>query len=162
MVLTRKNTYVSRQLEICTNCFMNKQNVKGVKIEKKAYFLSLSQRTAISSLSIVGKSDLTDKIKQDFFQAVSILLYGCTPWTLTERMMKKLDGNYTRMLRVLWNKSWEQYPTKHLLHGHLTLVSQTIPIRRTRHAGHCWRHKDKFIREVLRWTPTYAGRPERT
>ena len=36
--------------------------------------------TAIDRLSIIWKSDLTDKIKRSFFQAavVSILLYGCT------------------------------------------------------------------------------------
>ena len=35
--------------------------------------------TAINRLSVIWKSDLTDKIKRSFFQAVvSILLYGCT------------------------------------------------------------------------------------
>ena len=54
--------------------------------------------TAIDRLSIIWKSDLTDKMKRSFFQAavVSILLYGCTTWTLTKRLEKKLDGNYTR------------------------------------------------------------------
>ena len=49
----------------------------------------------------------TDKMKRIFFQAavVSILLYGCTTWTLTKRLEKKLDGNYTRMLRAILNKS---------------------------------------------------------
>ena len=28
--------------------------------------------------TLLFKSDLTDKIKWDFFQAVSVLLYGCT------------------------------------------------------------------------------------
>ena len=39
---------------------------------------------------------LTDKMKRSFFQVavVSILLYGCTSWTLTKRMEKKLDGTY--------------------------------------------------------------------
>ena len=39
--------------------------------------------TAINSLSIIWKSDLTDKMKRSFFQAAvaSILLYGCTTWT---------------------------------------------------------------------------------
>ena len=57
--------------------------------------------TAIDRLSVIWKSDLTDEIKHSFFQAVvmSILLYECTTWTLTKRMEKKLDGNYTRMLR---------------------------------------------------------------
>ena len=50
--------------------------------------------TAIDRLSIIWKSDLTDKMKHSFFQAavVSILLYGCTTWTLTKRLEKKLDG----------------------------------------------------------------------
>ena len=43
---------------------------------------------------------------------VSILLYGCTTWTLTKQLMKKLDGNYTRMLRAILNKSWRQHPTR--------------------------------------------------
>ena len=57
--------------------------------------------TAIDRLSIIWKSNLTDKMKRSFFQAaiVSILLYGCTTWTLTKRLEKKLDSNYTRMLR---------------------------------------------------------------
>ena len=64
--------------------------------------------TAIDRLSIIWKSDLTDKMKRSFFQAVvvSILLYGGTTWTLTKRLERKLDGNYTRMLRAVLNKSW--------------------------------------------------------
>ena len=71
--------------------------------------------TAIDKLSIIWKSNLTHKMKHCFFQAavVSIMLYGCTTWTLTKRLEKKLDGNYTRMLRVILNKSWRQHPTKH-------------------------------------------------
>ena len=63
--------------------------------------------TAINRLSIIWKSDLTDKMKCSFFQAavVSILPYGCTTGTLTKRLEKKLDGNYTRMLRAILNKS---------------------------------------------------------
>ena len=39
--------------------------------------------TAINKLSVVWKSDLTDKIKHYFFLAavISILLYGCCTWT---------------------------------------------------------------------------------
>ena len=54
-------------------------------------------------------------MKRSFIQAavVSILLYGCTTWTLTKRLEKKLDGNYTRMLPAIVNKYWRQHPTKH-------------------------------------------------
>ena len=56
--------------------------------------------TAINRLSIIWKSDLTDKMKRSFFQAAvtSILLYVCTTWTPTKRLEKKLDG------------SWGQHP----------------------------------------------------
>ena len=107
--------------------------------------------TAINRLSIIWKSDLTDKMKRSFFQAAvaSILLYGCTTWTLTKRLEKKLDGNYTRMLRAILNKSWRQHPTRHQLYDHLPLITKTIQVRRTRHAGHCWRSRDELIRDVL-------------
>ena len=84
--------------------------------------------TAINRLSIIWKSDLTDEIKRSFFQAavVSILLYGCTTWTLTKRLEKKLDGNYTRMLRAILNKSWRKHPTRHQLYGHLPPITKTI------------------------------------
>ena len=61
--------------------------------------------TAIDRKSIIWKSHLTNKMKRSFFQAavVSILLYGCTTWTLTKRL-EKLDGNYSRMLRAILNR----------------------------------------------------------
>ena len=123
---------------------------------------------AIDRLSIIWKSDLTDKMKRSFFQAavVSILLYGCTTWTLTKRLERRLDENYTRMLRAVLNKSWRQHPTRLQLYGHLPPITKTIKVRRTRHAGHCWRSKDELISDVLLWTPTHGcarvGRPART
>ena len=106
-------------------------------------------------------------MKCSFFLAavVSILLYGCTTWTLTRRLEKKLDGNYTRMLRTILKKSWRQHPTRHQLYGHLSPFTKTIQVRRSRHAGHCWKSRDELISDVLLWTPTYgrakAGRPAR-
>ena len=124
--------------------------------------------TANDRLSTIWKSDLTDKIKCSFFQAavVLILIYGCTTWTLTKRLENKLDGNYTRMLQAILNKSWWLHFTRHQLFGHLPSITKTIQVRRTRHAGHCWRSRDELISDVLQWTPTYgrskSGRPART
>ena len=82
------------------------------------------------------------------------------------KLSHKLDGNYTRMLSVILNKSWRQCPTRHQLYGHLPPITKTIQVRRTRHAGHCWRSKDELISDVLLWTLAYgqakAGRPART
>ena len=126
--------------------------------------------TAIDRLSVIWKSDLTDKMKHNFFQAanVSILLYGCTTWMLTKQMEKKLDGNYTRMLRAILNKSWRQHPTKQQLYSHLPPITKTIKIRQTRHtAGEVgmssWLmyscrplHMDKQ-REDIQFKPTYSS-----
>ena len=107
-------------------------------------------------------------MKRSFFQAavLSILLYGCTTWTLTKRLEKKLDGNYTRMLRAILNKSWRQHPTRHQLYGHLPPITKTVQVRRTRHAGYRRRNRDELISDVLLWIPTYgwakAGWPART
>ena len=107
-------------------------------------------------------------MKQSFFQAVilSILLYGCITWMLTKWMEKKLEGNYTRMLWAILNKSWWQHPTKQQLYGHLPPITKTIQVRQTRHAGHCWRSRDELISDVLLWTPSHghakAGRPARS
>ena len=102
-------------------------------------------------------------MKCSFFQAavVSILLYGCITRTLTKRLEKKLDGNYT-----IFNKSWKQPLTKRPLYGHLPPITKIIKVRRARRAGHCWRSRDELISDVLLWTPSYgqakAGRPART
>ena len=103
-----------------------------------AHHLRSRPWTAIDRLSIIWKSNLTYKMKRSFFQAtvVSILLYGCTTWTLTKRLEKKLDGNYTRMLRAILNRSWQQHPTRKQPYGHLPPITKTIQARRTRHLNY--------------------------
>ena len=128
-------------------------------LQSDVYFIQLKKKIKI----LISWPD-----RRSFFQVAvtSILLYGCTTWTLTKRLEKKLDGNYTRMLRAILNKSWQQHPTRHQLYGHLPPITKTIQVRRTRHAGHCWRSRNELISDVLLWTPTHgranAGRPART
>ena len=71
--------------------------------------------TAIDRLSIIWRSDLTDKMKRSFFQVavVSILLYGCTTRTLTKRLEKKQDGNYTSMLQAILKAPTIRPPASH-------------------------------------------------
>ena len=107
-------------------------------------------------------------MKRSFFQAefMSTLLSGCTTWTLSKRIEKKLDGNYTKMLRAILNKSWRQHSKKQQLFGYLPSITKTIPLRGIRHAGHCWRSKDELISDVLLWTTSHgrakAGRQATT
>ena len=60
------------------------------------------------------------------------------------RMLKEKET-----YKYLFNKSWRQHRTKHQLYGHLPPITKTIQVRRTRHAGHCWRSKNELISDVL-------------
>ena len=66
------------------------------------------------------------------------------------------DGNCTRMLWAILNKSWKQHPTKQQLYSHLPPISKTIQIRQTKHAEHCWRNKNKLISNILWWSPSHG------
>ena len=126
--------------------------------------------TAIDRLSIIWKSSQSDKMKRDFFQAaaVSVLLYGCTTWTLKktywEKARQKFHKNATKFNIV--NKSLKLHSTKQQLYGNLPPISKTIEIRRRRHAGHFWKDKDELISNILPWIPsngrTSVGQPRRT
>ena len=50
-------------------------------------------------------------MKLEFFNIVAVLVlqYGCTEKTLTTRFKKKIDGNSTKMLHAILNKSWKQF-----------------------------------------------------
>ena len=126
----KKKTTKNKNTSIVTN--RNQKNEFETDIDTRQAKVWI----AIDRLSVIWKSDLTDRMKRSFFQAaaVSILLYGCTTWTLTKRRQKKLDGNYTRMLQAILNKSWRQHPTKQQLYGHLPPITKTIQVRLTRHA----------------------------
>ena len=80
-------------------------------------------------------------------------------------MERKLDGNYTRMLWAILNKSWRQHATKQQLYGHLPPIMKTIQVRWTRHAGHCSRSGNELISDILLGTPSHGrtkgGQPAR-
>ena len=93
---------------------------------------------------------------------MSILLYGCTTWTLTKRLEKKLDGNYTRMLRASPGSNTPQstnYTATCLLSRKLSKLDEPGTQDTAGGAG-------TSSCDVLLWTPTYgrakAGRPTRT
>ena len=70
------------------------------------------------------------------------------------------------MLLAILKKFWIKHTTKQQLYGHLPSIMKTIQVRRTRHAGHCWRSRDKLIRNVLMWISSHGraktGRPAST
>ena len=82
--------------------------------------------------------------------------------TAGEEARRQLHKNVESNIKQVLATTPHETPTIR----HLPPITKTIQVRRTRHAGHCWRSKDELISDVLLWTPTYAqakaGRPART
>ena len=114
-------------------------------------FCVISRTLAGKSYSFAEKQLMYPRVPSNWSinWYVSILLYGCTTWTLTKQMEKKLDGNYTRMPQAILNNSWRQHPTKQHLYSHLPPITKTIKVRQTRHARHFWIIKDGLISDAL-------------
>ena len=99
--------------------------------------------------------EIWDKMKIRSSYSHVILLYGCTTWMLRKCLEGKLDGNYTRMLGAVFNKSKKFQPKKQLLYGHLPLILQTMEIRRIKHTGHSSWSKSEIISNVILRTQTH-------
>ena len=87
-------------------------------------------------------------------------------WTLTKELEKKLNGCYTKMLRVVKNVSWKQHMRNEVLHGEIPKITTAIAAQRKRLSGHCWQSNDEVVYQLLLWEPTHGkrtcGRPRQT
>ena len=116
--------------------------------------------TALLKLNTIWKSNMSESLRVQFFRATveTVLLYGSTAWTLTKALKKKLDGAYTKMLRVVKNVTWQHHVTNKALYGKLPSLTTTIQERRIRFSGHCWRSKQEVIHDLILWEPKHGRR----
>ena len=111
-------------------------------------------------------------MKRNFFRETveSVLLgenlYGAIAWTLTSTLEKKIDGDYTRMLRAALNVSWREHMTNRELYNNIPRITSSTREYKMRFAGHCWRSNNELVSDVLPWTPKHGqrsrGRPANT
>ena len=96
------------------------------------------------------------KIKRtSFFATVeSVLLYGAETWSINKAFQKKINGCYTRLLRMAMNISWTQRLTNAELYQNIPPVTDKIRKRRMMLAGHCVRHVDEAASDLVLWEPT--------
>ena len=111
--------------------------------------------SALHKLKKVWHSNLSLHIKERLFISTveSVLLYGSETWTITKAMKKKIDGCYTKMLRIIKGVSWRDHMTNLQLYGSLPPVTTKIQQRRMRLAGHCARHKEEVASKLVLWQP---------
>jgi len=125
--------------------------------------------TAANKMDTIWKSDLNNELKVRFFRSTveNVLVYGSESWTLTREMERRLNGNYTRLLRKVQNVSYAEHKTNRELYGKLDLITDTIKARRLKYIGHVWRRDDKEpLHQLLLWVPQHGkrsrGRPHKT
>ena len=71
-----------------------------------------------------------------------------------EILGEKVNGNYTKMLHAVLNKTWKQH-FKLQLYGQLPLILLIIQERWASFARHFWKNKDKLIGDVW-WTSSHG------
>ena len=100
--------------------------------------------------------------KRSLFLATveAIQLFGSETLTLTKKKQTSLDGSYTQMLRMAMNVTWRDRVCNDVLYGDLPKVRIKVRERRLRLAGHCTRHKELAVSDLVFWAPT-QGRASR-
>ena len=116
--------------------------------------------SACHKLKAIWSSQLSNELKVSLFRATveSVLTYNAQTWTVNKALEKRINGCYTRMLRMALNVSWKQRLTNKALYQELPQLSQTIAEKRMRLSGHCVRHTDEIAHHLVLWEPTQGKR----
>ena len=69
-------------------------------------------------------------------------------------MNKRIDGCYTRLLRMALNISWKDKINNITLYNGLSRISEVIKERRLKLAGHLMRHDNEMAHKLVLWEPT--------
>ena len=114
------------------------------------------------------QSDMRREMKIRLFRATveSVLFYGSETWTISQSMSKRINGCYSRMLRMALNIKWSDRVSNVEVFGTIPKPTVMIAQRRMKLAGHVARHDDILAHHVLFWDPQHGrrgpGRPHLT
>ncbi|KAL5268072.1 hypothetical protein ACHWQZ_G004953 [Mnemiopsis leidyi] len=150
--------------------------VSGEELEKVDDFVYLGSRImrterdfevrkgkawgACHQLQDIWKLGMRRDMKIRLFRATveSVLLYGSETWTIGHSLEKRINGCYSRMLRMALNISWKERIRNVDVFGNITMPSVMIANRRMRMAGHIARHEDLLANKLLFWEPQHGHR----
>ena len=113
--------------------------------------------TANDSLSVIWKSDLTDKMKCTFFFKQRSCRYCCR-----DPLHGRKQNVWRTSLTATTQECCEQYwtspggstPQSSNCTATYHLSRKLSKLEKTRYAGPCWRSRDELISDVLMWTPS--------
>ena len=111
--------------------------------------------SAANKMKKLWKSSIQDSLKIRIFRATieTIYTYGAETWTTTKTMIKRIDGCYTRLLRMALNVSWKDKLNNSILYNGLSRISEVIQERRLKLAGHLKRHETEMAHKLVLWEP---------
>ena len=77
--------------------------------------------SACNKMKTIWSSNLSRNFKIRLFRATveSVLLYNSETWTINKSLEKRIDGCYTRMLRMALNVTWKMKITNETLYQEL-------------------------------------------
>ena len=69
-------------------------------------------------------------MKRHLFRATveSLLIYGSVRWNLTKALAKRINGNYTRMVRAVLNRYWKDHPNNKYIYVNIPDIYKTSQI----------------------------------
>ena len=109
--------------------------------------------TEANKINTIWTATTSKDLKMRFFRstAESILRYGCGTWALAKTMAKRINGNYTILLRKIQNTTWKEKKTN----GEL---SNVIGARRLRLIGHQWQRQEECLHQHSFWELNHEKR----
>ena len=90
-------------------------------------------------MNSIWKSRLPDNMKRNFFRETVefVLINGSVSWTLIKSLEKRINGNYTRMLRAILNRFWKDHLNNKEIYGNIPDICTSIRQQRLHFSGHC-------------------------
>ena len=127
---------------------------KDIKIRKAQAWRTCHQMRNIWNSKLSWKF----KIRLIIATVESVMLYGCKTWTLTNSLLKKLAGTYTKILRMVLNIHLTNKIKNEILYRALERLPNKIRRRRLKFVGHCLRREYEVVSNMVLWQPTYGTR----
>ena len=112
---------------------------------------------ACKNLPRVWKSPLSTEHRLRLFRAIveAVLLYGFETWTVNQEMLDRLNGCYTRLLRIAHNVDWTAHARNSFLYGNRAIppLAHSIAKRTLRFTGHTFRAKSQLVPDIMMFEP---------
>ena len=115
--------------------------------------------TVMHRMKRLWTSNMSNQLKIRAFKGTveTVLLYGSQCWTVDSKLRKRIYGCYTRLC-MAQNISWKSKTNNEKLYNGLPKVTDIISERMLNLAGHCVRHKEEMVHNLVLWTPTRGKR----